>query len=84
MQISHLIHNRFGIQCKNCGAHFEVSSRALVSPDRLLEWKEGIAAKHTCRTAPLPMMPVVRVWHHPTGQQVAAYFTREVRRFLPA
>jgi hypothetical protein len=83
MQISHLQHDSRGIHCSDCGREFEVRGRALTDPARLLEWKEGIAAKHVCRPRTAPR-PVVRVWTHPTGADLPRYYQRAMRRLLPA
>jgi len=82
MEIHHLVHNDRAIRCKTCGAMFEVSSRALTNPLRLMEWKEGIAAKHTCRTARENSQ--VRVVDFQTHESLSAYWSGEMRRLMPA
>jgi hypothetical protein len=85
MQIAHLAHGDTGIRCTKCGQHFEVRSWFLADPVRLVELKEGLAAKHTCRTARVvPMLSTVRVWRNPASEPASAYFSNEVRRYLPA
>ena len=83
MRVNHLQHSDCGIRCTGCGQEFEVSTRVLMNPARLLEWKEGIAATHQCRK-PSEIGQRPRVWRSPTGEQLAAYFAKEVRRYMTA
>lgn len=84
LQVSHLQHSDAGIHCTSCGQRFEVSSRALMQPHTLLEWKEGIAAQHTCKPR-IDRRQRVKVWRSPTGEiELEAYFGNAVRRLMTA
>jgi hypothetical protein len=56
MQISHLAHAWHGIWCTRCKQRFQIPSRVLSDPHRLVEAKEAIAARHCCR--PIERRPV--------------------------
>lgn len=82
MNTANLIHDDRLIRCKGCGAVFEVSRRVLADPMALLELKEGIAAKHTCRAE--KKFAIVRVWRSPTGEGLVPYWNDAMRRLTPA
>lgn len=93
MNISHLTHSADGIIRCTCGYEFEVRRSELADPQRLVERKESIAAKHVCQNAkhlqPPKMKHVVDmergVWQHPVGEaQLSHYFTQAVRRQMSA
>lgn len=82
MQIAHLAHSGTGIRCSKCGTHFEVRSSILANPVRLVEWKESLAAKHTCRKV-TPRRSDVRVLMMPAGDVLARYWTENINKALP-
>jgi hypothetical protein len=83
MTTSHLSHADGCIRC-TCGREWEVSGSALSNPQRLLEWKEGIAAKHVCQPR-RPERAKIRVWQAPTtGAQLAHYYSQAMRRMSGA
>lgn len=81
--ISHLKHNASGIiRCNGCGQEFEVSSDAMAHPHRLLEWKEGIAARHQCKPRERGRRRI-RVYRSASGEfELALYWTRAMRRMI--
>lgn len=69
------------VRCKCCGKRFEVSSRILGNPERLLMAKERIAAAHTCRA----YEPVNQVYRMPTEKiELEKYWNQAVARLMPA
>jgi hypothetical protein len=82
MNISNLNHDSFSIRCRTCGNRFEVSRRVLADPELLVEAKESIAAKHTCRAE--REYSIVRVFHSPTGEGLSEYWNTSMRRLMPA
>jgi hypothetical protein len=63
MQISHLAHAAHGVWCTRCKHRFQIPSRVLCDPHRLVEAKESIAARHCCRTIPRGPIESVRSLH---------------------
>ena len=80
MQTSQLITMPYAIRCKCCGKRFEVSSRVLSSPDRLLCAKERIASAHTCWA----YEPVNQVFRMPSGNaELESYWNQQVAKLMP-
>ena len=64
MQISHLAHDKLGVRCTRCNRRFQLPSRVLSDPYRLVEAKEAIAGEHFCAPVRRAVDPV-RVVHRP-------------------
>ena len=78
MRVSHLQHSDLGIRCKQCGERFPVSRRAMSHPDKLLECKESIAAKHKCVRG--PAFQEVRVLRPADASELDLYWKHAIER----
>lgn len=74
--------SRGALRCKECGEEIDVPLRALSNPEVFMKFKEGIAAKHSCRKVRMTM-PVVRVLR-PGVVSLDSYWNGAMRRMLPA
>ncbi len=84
MNISHLRHDDASICCLLCRREFEVPRSVLKDADRLVDFKESLAARHSCGAKTRVVVKEAMPFAGDPEFDLNAYFEGTVRRMISA